>query len=239
MRLSTVVPWWPTPSARGFWTLIRRCAGRSSATSWVNRPRSGKPRGHGSRSKASANAFWRYKIPMANGPAGRSSPQTSTSTAPKRQTVGNPGLRRHGRSTRCGSGALTRRSCASAAPPNFSPKTADGTTTTSLIGAVRWTAASTLGRSPTVCGSAPTSPASSTGSSNIDCPMGAGTAIGSRAPVDRPTTQRSTPSRDFSPTTPRPAAATPHTLPDTPGRSTCCSGGSFAACRRPNRWRRG
>ena len=141
--------------------------------------------------------------------------------------AGSPGRRRRGRSTRCGSGASIPPSCASAARPNCSPRTAAGSTTTCPTGAARSTAASTPGPSRTGSGSAPTSPASSTGSSSTDWPTAAGTASGSRARRDRRSTRLSTRSRGCWTTTPPPVARTVPARPGIAGEEYLLTRGLF------------
>ena len=111
----------------------------------------------------------------SSGAAGRRRPMGGRCVLPSRLRLPrsrgggrscNPGLRRPGPLIRCGSGESTPRFCASAVPPNFSPRIPVGSTRIGRIGAARSTAASTPGPSRTGCGSALTSPASSTGSSS-------------------------------------------------------------------------
>ena len=186
------------------------------------------------------NVFWRFKIRTASGRAARSSPRTSTLTVPRRRKVpGSPGRRRHGRSTRYESGASTLPSCVNDAPPSCSPPTAAGSTRTCRTGAARSTAASTPGRSPTACGSAPMSPASSTGSSIIGWPTAAGIVSGSRVRRGRRSTRRSTRARGCSPTKPRPEAPTWCGQRGARVRNTCCSAGCFVGCPQVNQWVRG
>ena len=88
-------------------------AGRARSRS-ANRPRCGRRPGRGSRPRASARACSRSRTRTASGRAARSSRPTSASTAPRRPTTrASRGRRPRGRSTRCGSGGSTPRSCAS------------------------------------------------------------------------------------------------------------------------------
>ena len=97
-------------------------AGRARPRS-APRLKSGRRPAPGSRRKGSARGCSRCRIRTASGQAAPSSPPTSTSKVPRRPRASR-GRRRRGRSTRFGSGASTPRSCASAARPSCSPRTA-------------------------------------------------------------------------------------------------------------------